>query len=109
MNILDIEGNDARLVVTRRIAAVKLDVRQLAQLWQRVVDEVLLDGLDAIEGDRLEVVNSRRQAGCTADVLRAGLEFRGSSAYVVSCSSTYSIISPPRRNGGMSSRISYLP
>ena len=51
MDILDVEGDDARLVVAGRIAAVELDVRQLAQLWQRVVDEVLLDGLDAIEGD----------------------------------------------------------
>ena len=74
VDVLDVEGDDARLVVARRIAAVELDVRLLAQLRQRVVDEVLLDGLDAVERDRLEVVDGRRQAGSAADVLRAGLE-----------------------------------
>ena len=74
MYLLDVEGNDPRLVIQLAVAAIEFDIRQLPELRQSIVDQVLFNGLNAVEGDALKVVNSRRKASCTTDILGASLE-----------------------------------
>ena len=77
MNILHIERDDARLVIARRVTAVKLHKRQFTQLRQRIREEIPLNSLDAVKSHLFKIVNRRNQPRRTADVLRARLELRG--------------------------------
>lgn len=86
-----------------------MDVRHAAQLLERAGRERDLAAVDRVEADAADIVDRGVQPGGAGSVDGAGLELVGSSAYVAPSRVTVSIISPPERNGGISSSSSRRP
>ena len=77
VNVLNVKGDDSQFVVPRRIAAVKLDIGQLARTRQGVGDEFFFPGVDTIEANLLLIIDGRGKSRRAADVLRTGLKLCG--------------------------------